>query len=117
MREKKLPTSIDRKTKKKRTHAKHIRRFIMGIPKLTKHLLPYAENVYLDSDMEVVIDGPSLVYHVHRRLQGWMDPDSDILDYQPSCDEISRAVGSFLLQLTKVGVKMQVHICPVLGIH
>lgn len=83
----------------------------MGIPKLTRHLLPYAENVCLDSDVEgVVIDGPSLVYHAHRRLQGWMDPDSDILDYQPSCDEISRAVGGFLLQLTKFGIKMQVFI-------
>ncbi|CAG8392881.1 unnamed protein product [Penicillium salamii] len=62
----------------------------MGIPYLTKHLLPYAETVFLGSEHEVVIDGPSLVYHVHRRMMGWMDPNCDILDYQPSCDEISR---------------------------
>ncbi|CAG8181892.1 unnamed protein product [Penicillium olsonii] len=69
---------------------------MMGIPYLTKHLLPYADTVFLDGKHEVVIDGPSLVYHVHRRLLGWMDPNCDILDYQPSCDEISRGVGSFL---------------------
>jgi hypothetical protein len=79
----------------------------MGIPYLTKHLLPYAENVYLhDSGLAVVIDGPSLVYHVHRRLLGWMDPNCDILDYQPSCDEISRGVSSYLLQLTRLGIEM-----------
>ncbi|KAJ5961094.1 uncharacterized protein N7479_008244 [Penicillium vulpinum] len=87
----------------------------MGIPHLTRHLLPYAESVLLDgrtTDSEsprvqaVVIDGPSLVYHVYRRLLGWMDPSSDVLDYQPTCDEISRGVSSFLLQLTRLGVKI-----------
>lgn len=86
----------------------------MGIPHLTKHLLPYAESVYLSGDeieglphvQSIVIDGPSLVYHVHRRLLGWMNPDSDALDYQPTCDEISRGVCSFLLQLTRLGVEM-----------
>jgi hypothetical protein len=79
----------------------------MGIPYLTKHLLPYAENVYdLNGLQAVVIDGPSLVYHIHRRLLGWMDPNCDILDFQPSCDEISRGVSSYLLQLTRLGVKM-----------
>lgn len=81
----------------------------MGIPHLTSHLHPYAENVFIGRDVEaVVIDGPSLVYHIHHRLRGWMDPNSDILDYQPSCDEISRGVVSFLLQLTRLGVKMSV---------
>ena len=78
----------------------------MGIPYLTKHLLPHAETVFLGGDVEVVIDGPSLVYHIHRRLLGWMDPNCDILDYQPSCDEISRGVGNFLLELTRLRVKM-----------
>ncbi|KAJ5335439.1 hypothetical protein N7452_007842 [Penicillium brevicompactum] len=78
----------------------------MGIPYLTKHLLPHAETVFLGGDVEVVIDGPSLVYHIHRRLLGWMDPNCDILDYQPSCDEISRGVGNFLLELTRLRVKI-----------
>lgn len=87
----------------------------MGIPHLTRHLLPYAESVLLSgraTDLglprvqAVVIDGPSLVYHVYRRLLGWMDPSSDVLDYQPTCDEVSRGVISFLLQLTKMGVNM-----------
>jgi hypothetical protein len=87
----------------------------MGIPHLTRHLLPYAENVSLDGRatgsglphvQAVVIDGPSLVYHVYRRLLGWMDPSSDVLDYQPTCDEISRGVSSLLLELTRLEVKM-----------
>lgn len=91
-----------------------LRALAMGIPHLTKHLLPYAESVLLDGRaieglprvQGVVIDGPSLVYHVHRRLLGWMNPDSDALDYQPTCDEISRGVSSYLVQLTRLGVKM-----------
>ncbi|KAJ6001683.1 hypothetical protein N7522_006910 [Penicillium canescens] len=86
----------------------------MGIQYLTKHLLPYAENVQLDgqpdSDLarvrRVVIDGPSLVYHVHHRLLSWIDPSCDILDVQPSCDEISHGVCSYLLQLRKLGVEI-----------
>ncbi|CAP74225.1 hypothetical protein E8E15_009351 [Penicillium rubens] len=87
----------------------------MGIPHLTRHLLPYAESVLLDGRANdsglpqvqaVVIDGPSLVYHVYRRLLGWMDPNSDVLDYQPTCDEISRGVSSLLLELTRLGVKI-----------
>jgi hypothetical protein len=35
-----------------------------------------------------------------------MDPNSDVLDYQPTCDEISRGVSSLLLELTRLGVKM-----------
>jgi hypothetical protein len=88
----------------------------MVIQYLTKHLLPYAENVKIDGKtpdladlarvQEVVIDGPSLVYHVHHRLLSWIDPSCDILDVQPSCDEISRGVCSYLLQLSKLGVEM-----------
>lgn len=87
----------------------------MGISYLTKHLLPYAETVSLGRQNgqdvppqvhAVVIDGPSLVYHVHDRLLAWTDPSCDILDVQPTCDEVSRGVVSCLLQLANRGVEM-----------
>ncbi|KAJ5770838.1 uncharacterized protein N7511_002889 [Penicillium nucicola] len=88
----------------------------MGIQYLTKHLLPYAESIQLNGQLPgpedpprvrgVVIDGPSLVYHVHHRLLSWIDPSCDILDVQPSCDEVSRGVCSFLFQLNKLGVEI-----------
>jgi hypothetical protein len=86
----------------------------MGISYLTKHLLPYAETVSLrrksDQDppcvQSVVIDGPSLVYHVYYRLLAWTTPAYDVLDIQPTCDEVSRGVVSCLLQLIDLGVEM-----------
>lgn len=88
----------------------------MGIPYLTKHLLPYAESVLLGdgpscSDgptrvSSVVIDGPSLVYHVYYRLLAWLEPDDDMLDIQPTCDEVSRGVMHFLLHLRERNVEM-----------
>lgn len=87
----------------------------MGISHLTKHLLPYAETVSLGRQNgqdepprvhAVVIDGPSLVYHVYDRLLAWTDPSCDILDVQPTCDEVSRGVVSCLLQLADLGVEM-----------
>lgn len=87
----------------------------MGIPYLTKHLLPYADTVVLGGDDEpdglpriqsIVIDGPSLVYHVYYRLLAWTDSSIDVLDIQPTCDEVSRGVVAFLLQLGQRGVEM-----------
>lgn len=86
----------------------------MGISYLTKHLTPYAETVSLGKPTDqgppcvqsVVIDGPSLVYHVYYRLLAWTDPTCDVLDIQPTCDEVSRGVVSCLLQLIDLGVEM-----------
>lgn len=87
----------------------------MGISYLTKHLLPYAETVLLGRPagqdgppraQSVVIDGPSLVYHVYYRLLAWTDPTCDALDIQPSCDEVSQGVVSCLIQLNSLGVEM-----------
>lgn len=87
----------------------------MGISYLTRHLLPYAETVSLGGQSDqyeppqvraVVIDGPSLVYHVYHRLLAWTESSCDVLDVQPTCDEVSRGVASFLLQLTELGVEM-----------
>lgn len=80
----------------------------MGIPSLTRHLLPYASGVSFGSESKstdlprahsVVIDGPSLVYHVHERLLAW-------LDAPPTCIEVSRGVASWLQQLQDHQVKM-----------
>ncbi|KAJ5110726.1 hypothetical protein N7532_001261 [Penicillium argentinense] len=88
----------------------------MGIPHLTRHLTPYAETVSLGQNSEntelcylnsVVVDGPSLVYHVYHRLLACMDPACEIWDVQPTCNEVSRGVVSFLSQLASVGVKVE----------
>ncbi|OOQ86767.1 hypothetical protein PEBR_19915 [Penicillium brasilianum] len=90
----------------------------MGIPYLTKHLIPYADSVFLGEDADdqkqdeaprvrsVVIDGPSLVYHVYYRLLAWMSPVHDVLDLQPTCNEVSRAVVTCLLELTRRGIEI-----------
>ncbi|KAJ5651539.1 uncharacterized protein N7484_005262 [Penicillium longicatenatum] len=88
----------------------------MGIPSLTKHLSQYTETVVLSGNpvtpggpphvRSVVIDGPSLVYHVYYRLLAWADVGYDALDTQPSCDDVSRGVVSFLLQLKDRGVEI-----------
>lgn len=80
----------------------------MGIPFLTKHLLPHADCVSfgrenttttLPCTQAVVIDGPSLVYHVHHRLLAW-------LDAPPTCREVSQGVVRCLQQLQDHDVKM-----------
>lgn len=84
----------------------------MGIPYLTRHLLPCADAVVLGSSditelprlQSIVIDGPSLVYHVYYRLLASMSPACNVLDVQPTCNEVSRGVVSFLYQLASLGV-------------
>ncbi|KAF3401864.1 hypothetical protein F1880_009712 [Penicillium rolfsii] len=90
----------------------------MGIPYLTKHLLPYADSVLLgrgpdDQNLDqtprvraVVIDGPSLVYHVYYRLLAGMGPVHDVLDMQPTCNEVSRAVVTCLVELSRRGIEI-----------
>ncbi|KAJ5116507.1 hypothetical protein N7456_000855 [Penicillium angulare] len=88
----------------------------MGIQSLTKHVLPYAETVVLDGGpsttnspprvRSVVIDGPSLVYHVYYKLLAWSDLTCDKIDPQPTCDQVSRGVASCLLQLKGRGIEI-----------
>lgn len=54
----------------------------------------------------VVIDGPSLVYLIYSRLLSWRDPALNILDAQPTCNEVSMGVVMYLLQLMCAGVRM-----------
>lgn len=83
--------------------------------------MPFSEAVVLEGRSEsqlddvaytrsVVIDGPSLVYHVYTRLLSQANLNLEYPDIQPTCDEVSRAVMFFLLQLALVNVKMYVQI-------
>jgi len=87
----------------------------MGIPHLTRHLLPYAKDALLAGEKQregdgsiqlVVIDGPSLVYHVFQRLLSKSKTKLETLDAQPTCDEVSLGVMVYLLQLKLLGVKV-----------
>ncbi|PYH92774.1 hypothetical protein BO71DRAFT_382875 [Aspergillus ellipticus CBS 707.79] len=89
----------------------------MGIPFLTRLLYPYSESVTLGdcpgidcggkSVKSVVIDGPSLVYHISTRLLSQSDPNLHYPDLQPTCNEVSRGFVTYLLQLKALGVKIE----------
>ncbi|RAL06667.1 PIN and XPG domain-containing protein [Aspergillus homomorphus CBS 101889] len=88
----------------------------MGILRLRHHLEPFAETIFLQDEKypgqgvanvkSVVIDGPSLVYHIHHRLLSWSHTELGYPDIQPTCDEVSHGVMKFLLHLTMLGVKI-----------
>ncbi|KAJ9213253.1 hypothetical protein DTO166G4_5060 [Paecilomyces variotii] len=89
----------------------------MGIPHLTRHLLPYSEPVYVgDTDRtaedetrclrRVVIDGPSLVHHVFHRILSWRDADLNPVDAQPTPNEVSKGVLQYLLLLRHKNVQV-----------
>jgi hypothetical protein len=96
----------------------------MGIPRLRRHLHPFSETVLLEGRLHnrheraayvqsVVIDGPSLVYHVFCRLLSWSDLRTGFPAAQPTCDEVSCGVMTYLLLLTIAGVKMYImHTLP-----
>ncbi|KAL1965416.1 hypothetical protein VTN77DRAFT_5672 [Rasamsonia byssochlamydoides] len=82
----------------------------MGIPHLTRHLVSFSEPIRLGghgkspedgikSVTSVVIDGPSLVYHIFSTLLSWMDVHLNPFDAQPTCEEVSVAVMTYLVQL------------------
>ena len=88
----------------------------MGIPHLKRHLEPYASAVWF-GDREsapdgvkqitsLVIDGPSLVYHVYHCLVSKMEERFNAVDVQPSNDEVSIGVMRFLLLLGDLGVEV-----------
>ena len=90
----------------------------MGIPKLMQDLLPYAEDVVLGPRTTelprltlpvvraVVIDGPSLVYHVYSRLHRRTASAVNDVDAQPSYTEISLGVFELLTTLTSRQIDM-----------
>jgi hypothetical protein len=87
----------------------------MGVAHLTRHLGPFSEPVHLGNDgkspkddsksvTSVVIDGPSLVYHIFSTLMYWMEAHPNPLDGQPTCEEVSIAVMIYLMQLRVANV-------------
>ncbi|KLJ09193.1 hypothetical protein EMPG_15386 [Blastomyces silverae] len=89
----------------------------MGIPYLTQHLLPHAQTVWLqniknhDQNVRtirsVVVDGPALVYHVYNRLLSWSEVNFNVVDAQPSANEVSIGVMQFLLCLRGLDVRIE----------
>lgn len=86
----------------------------MGIAHLKQHLQPYASGVWLGTRQaapagvkqiaSVVIDGPSLVYHVYHSLFSKMEERFNAVDIQPSNDEVSIGTMRFLLLLRDLNV-------------
>ncbi len=86
----------------------------MGIPGLTAKLLPYATSAKLGTYHEdqshdisrVIIDGPSLAYHVYNRLLACKPASLNALDANPSYEELGRGALVFLDALTEHNVVM-----------
>lgn len=91
----------------------------MGILHLKRHLQPHASTVWFGTGYNapdgakqitsVVIDGPSLVYHVYYRLLSRMEEWFNSVDIQPSSDEVSIGTMRFLLGLRDMNVAVCVY--------
>ncbi|OJD10652.1 hypothetical protein ACJ73_09735 [Blastomyces percursus] len=89
----------------------------MGIRYLTQHLLPHGQTVWLQNTKNhdqnvrtissVVVDGPALVYHVYSRLLSWSEVNYNIVDAQPSANEVSIGVMQILLCLRGLDVRIE----------
>lgn len=88
----------------------------MGIPNLTRSLLPYSTPIHIspdppsDTETEIktlpalVIDGPGLIYHIYNRLLSLKPPSLNAIDAQPSGWEVSCGVVRFLAAVVGRGV-------------
>lgn len=88
----------------------------MGIPRLKKLVQPYAKSTVLgcktpgceehpDSN-QVIIDGPSLAYHIYYRLLAHKDSDLCPMDAVPSYKDIGTGILIFLDELQRHRVLM-----------
>jgi len=90
----------------------------MGIPRLTQDLQPYLEGAIISSTTtgtstvrirRLVIDGPSMVYHVYNRLAAHtvdhMQENKDVYR-PPSYAELCSAVDHFLQFLENCDAEM-----------
>lgn len=90
----------------------------MGIPSLTKHIREFGETVSLGNKhngdipqiTSVVIDGPSLVFHIYNTLRSLADTRCNALEAQPTCEEVSIGFLQYIVYLLSVGVQMYVFI-------
>ena len=89
----------------------------MGIPRLTQDLSHYTELAVLSSRSEgnedevpiskIVIDGPSLVYHVYDGLLRRMTPAEIASATMPTYSEVIAGVGSLIKALCDKGVMLE----------
>ncbi|KAK2810458.1 hypothetical protein FQN50_002947 [Emmonsiellopsis sp. PD_5] len=100
----------------------------MGIPHLTRRLLPHAQSVTLGTTTTatsnhnsnenetntanpaittLIIDGPGLVYDIYYRLLSWADESRNPVDAQPSGDDVSVGVMLFLMGVRGCGVRVE----------
>ncbi|KAK2802418.1 hypothetical protein FQN51_004481 [Onygenales sp. PD_10] len=93
----------------------------MGIPHLTRRLLPHAQSVTLGTTTNnenendsanpaittLIIDGPGLVYDIYYRLLSWADESLNPIDAQPSGNDVSVGVMLFLMGLRGRGVRVE----------
>lgn len=86
----------------------------MGIPGLTAKLQPYAVpaklgSYHLDASQDtsrVIIDGPSLAYHIYYRLLACKSASLNALDAAPSYHDIGQGALVFLDALREHDVVM-----------
>lgn len=85
----------------------------MGIPRLTQDVLPFIESVILgeatgDIDIlqmnKVVVDGPSLVYHVCNKILLFNGSISSKI--HPTYSQINACLMQFLADVESCGVEM-----------
>lgn len=89
----------------------------MGIARLTSDLQTHLEHGYVSSNYiagngihlrKLVIDGPSMVFHVHNRLAAYNLAKSSSPGFSdlPSYSQICQGVETFLSDLEKCGARM-----------
>ena len=87
----------------------------MGIPYLRKHVRPYGEKIVLakreggattGSPTRLVVDGPSLAYHVYHRLYRQLSTDHGPFHGVPSYQQLSRGIVEYLQKLEEFGLNM-----------
>lgn len=89
----------------------------MGIPRLTQDLQPYLENATLSAEADIaagvavqslVIDGPSMVYHIYGRILSDRLAQTDVSTVcdVPTYSLLNIATQQFLLDIEIRGIEM-----------
>lgn len=88
----------------------------MGIPRLRRHLEPFAESIVLgctttnckehSTKQVIIIDGPSLAYHIYYRVFAHKPAYLGSIDAIPSYTELGEAFLIFLDELIRCGIKV-----------
>lgn len=88
----------------------------MGISRLRGHLEPFAELIVLgctttnckehSTQREIIIDGPSLAYHIYYRVFAHKPAYLGPIDAIPSYTELGKAFLVFLDELVRYGIKV-----------